>query len=63
MTQHVIHRFSDKSYNITEECFIKPYCDFGEWGEWSECSTTCNAGSRRRSRVCEGKMFTNSKQS
>ena len=54
ITQRAMNYLSDKSYNLTEECFIKPYCDFGEWEEWSECSRTCNVGSRLRYRACEG---------
>ena len=25
---------------------------FGEWGTWSECSATCDGGSRTRTRTC-----------
>ena len=37
-------------------------CVWGEWSDWSECSKTCESGSRKRDRLVEKEAINNGDQ-
>jgi hypothetical protein len=41
---------SEETTNCTRACHDPYYCAWGEWQDWGECSATCGAGEKIRTR-------------
>ena len=51
------NRYCPGDTTEARDCSIVEECEgvWGEWHSWSQCSGTCDAGTRRRSRTCATK--------